>query len=74
MNQQQFELELTELINKHSIENGSNTPDFMLAAYLVSCLNNWNTSIMEREKWYGRVKPTVSAPTTITVPCTCYSF
>ena len=34
--------ELTDIINKHSLENGSDTPDFILAEYLVSCLLLYN--------------------------------
>jgi len=49
-----FERELEALINRHSQENGSNTPDFILAAYLVSCLDAWNRSVQRRESWYGR--------------------
>ena len=49
-----FEKELEELINRHSKENGSDTPDFILAEYLLGCLNNFNTTIKERESWYGR--------------------
>ena len=49
-----FECELSKLLNEHSQENGSNTPDFILAAYLLSCLKAWNASVMWREKWYGR--------------------
>jgi len=33
-----FKQELEHLINKHSMENRSNTPDFILADYLVRCL------------------------------------
>ena len=51
-----FRKELENLINRHSIENGSDTPDFMLATYLVSCLENYNEVIKAREKWYGREK------------------
>ena len=51
-----FRKELENLINKHSLENGSDTPDFMLATYLVSCLENYNEIIKTREKWYGREK------------------
>lgn len=40
--QPSFIEELTELINKHSMENDSNTPDFLLAKYLVNCLENYN--------------------------------
>ena len=33
-----FRSEIEILINKHSIETSSNTPDFILAEYLCSCL------------------------------------
>lgn len=49
-----FEIELAELINHHSIENGSDTPDFLLAQYLAGCLDIWNRHIRARENWYGR--------------------
>ena len=35
----EFEKELAALINKHSLEQRSNTPDFILASYLVESLN-----------------------------------
>jgi hypothetical protein len=50
----EFEQELQHLINKYSLENGSNTPDFLLAQYLTTCLAAWNEAIELREKWYGR--------------------
>ncbi len=49
----QFQRELTALINKHSIENGSNTPDFILAAYLMSCLEDFEDVVKDRDSWYG---------------------
>lgn len=52
----QFEKELTELINKHSEENNSNTPDFILAKYLNNALEIFNTAIVDREQWYCREK------------------
>lgn len=52
----EFEKELEILINKHSKENESDTPDFILAKYLKVCLDNFNIAIKEREKWYGREK------------------
>ena len=48
-----FEKELANLINKYSMESGSNTPDFILAQYLVSCLKQFNETSKLREKWYG---------------------
>jgi hypothetical protein len=49
-----FTKELEILINKFSMENGSNTPDFILSNFLSSCLLNFNETLKEREQWYGR--------------------
>lgn len=46
--QKAFETELTELINKHSLESGSNTADYILAAYLVNCLFAYEATIQDR--------------------------
>jgi hypothetical protein len=46
--------ELTHLINKYSFENGSNTPDFILAQYLTNCLFHWNEAVELRDKWYSQ--------------------
>lgn len=48
-----FEKELQHLINRYSLENGSNTPDFILAKYLVSCLESFNNTVKSRQKWYA---------------------
>ena len=50
----EFLVELQCLINRYSRENGSNTPDFILATYLMGCLENFNKTLQYREKWYGR--------------------
>jgi hypothetical protein len=50
----EFKKELSQLINSYSMENGSDTPDFILAEYLKNCLDNFNNIISKREKWYGR--------------------
>ena len=49
----EFRKELEILINKHSKENGSNTPDFILSEYLVGCLNNFDKTIKQRDEWFG---------------------
>jgi len=49
-----FEEELRAVINRHSKENSSNTPDFILAQYLLGCLNSFDTAVQQRETWYGR--------------------
>ena len=48
-----FREELTNVLNKHSMENGSNTPDFILADYLKRCLAAFDIATQERQKWYG---------------------
>lgn len=50
----EFETELAALINRHSKENASETPDYILAEYLMGCLKAWNFAVASREDWYGR--------------------
>ena len=49
-----FEKELESLINRRSKENGSGTPDFILAKYLVACLQAFDQGVERRNEWYGR--------------------
>lgn len=49
-----FRDELTRLINRYSRENGSDTPDFVLAQFLCVCLLSFDQGVRERERWYGR--------------------
>lgn len=49
-----FISELISLLNRHSKENGSGTPDFILAEYLFGCLAHFNSAVNRREVWYGR--------------------
>lgn len=49
-----FLMELEQLINKHSQENRSNTPDFILAEYLNDCLRYFNIAVNAREMWHDR--------------------
>jgi len=46
--------ELAETINRHCAENGSDTPDFILAEYLTGCLATYDRVLQAREPWYGR--------------------
>ena len=49
-----FKAELEHLINRYSMENGSDTPDFILAAYLARVMAAFDVTLQERERWYGR--------------------
>ncbi len=46
--------EIEQAINKNNAENGSDTPDFILADYLMDCLTAYDKSVNARENWYGR--------------------
>ena len=56
MPKSEFRIELENLINRHSLENNSDTPDFILAKFLISAFDNFNAAVNEREEWYGRQK------------------
>lgn len=47
-----LEKELSALLSKYSVENESDTPDFILAAYLLSCLDTYNLTVKARDKWF----------------------
>jgi hypothetical protein len=46
--------DIENAINRHSAENGSDTPDFILAEYLTDCLAAYDRAVCAREKWHGR--------------------
>lgn len=57
-----LEKAVENVINLHSAENDSNTPDFILAQYLMGCLQAYNTATQQRETWYGRdARPSCTA-------------
>lgn len=45
--------ELSALLNSYSRENESNTPDFILADFMLKCLQAFDEAAAERERWYG---------------------
>lgn len=45
---------LASALNRFSAENGSNTPDFILAEFLLTCLAAWNQASRAREAWFGQ--------------------
>jgi hypothetical protein len=49
-----FEEELEHLLHKHGVDQETDTPDFILAEYLVSCLHAWKTTLEHRETWRTR--------------------
>lgn len=56
-----FEVELAALLNRHSMENGSNTPDFILAGFLRDCLRAFDEAVPWRDRLRSRESSTPSA-------------
>ena len=45
--------DLAAVLNRHSAESASDTPDFILAEYLLGCLDIYNKTVRLREDWHG---------------------
>jgi len=56
---------IREAINCTNADNGSDTPDYILAEYLTDCLAAWDKAITARTKYF--------APTPTGKPCICPS-
>lgn len=48
-----FRKQLERILNIYSIENMSNTPDFILAEYLWDCLTAFDNALEKRNKWFN---------------------
>lgn len=46
--------EIEAALNRCCAEQESNTPDFILAQFLIACLAAWDAGVNAREEWYGR--------------------
>lgn len=47
-----LEDEIRRVLNLYSQENQSDSPDFILATYLTSCLNAFNFAVRRRDEWH----------------------
>lgn len=45
-----FRTELTSLLNRFSIENKSNTADYILSEYIIDCLQAYDKAVLQRDK------------------------
>jgi hypothetical protein len=48
-----FEEDIRSVINRHSAEAPSGTPDFILAGFLNSTLKAFNEALGQRAEWRG---------------------
>lgn len=51
--------QLSALLNAHSVENASDTPDFILSRFMLDCLEAFERAHRDREQFYGRGLPHV---------------
>ena len=49
----EFEKELTHLINRHSIENEVDMPDFLLARMLCAMIESMGPTVKATLDWHG---------------------
>jgi hypothetical protein len=45
--------EIMIVLNQHCAENKSDTPDFILAQFLIGCLKSFDKAVVLRDQWYG---------------------
>jgi hypothetical protein len=53
--------EIETAINRCCAENGSDTPDFILAEFLTDCLAAWDKAVDARERWLDRIRADADA-------------
>ena len=53
MSESKLEKDLAGLINSECRENDSNTPDFLLAEFMMKCLDAFELANNKREVWFG---------------------
>ncbi len=44
---------IEDAINRCNAESGSDTPDWILARFLVGCLAAFDEAVNDRARWYG---------------------
>jgi hypothetical protein len=56
----EFKKDLENLLNKYSIDNDCNTPDFILAEHLVGCIEILKQTNFKNHRWHGNTSLTDS--------------
>ena len=51
---EKFLTELTDLINRHSLDTEAHIPDFIIAEHLLSCYTVLHCTVHVRDIWFGR--------------------
>ena len=53
-NEQKLQKEIETLMNKYNIDTITDTPDFILAEYLMNNLRNYLITKSNVEQWFGK--------------------
>lgn len=53
MKKTELEKKLSDLLNCECRESDSNTPDYILAEFMIGCLDAFELANNKREVWYG---------------------
>lgn len=48
-----FAADLAQLINSNCLENEADVPDFILADYLIDCMDAFHSATRRRQEWFG---------------------
>ena len=51
MDREALQRDLASVLNRYSVENESNTPDFVLARFLMDCLDAFTGAVHGRDVW-----------------------
>ena len=49
---QEIVRDIARVLNKYSLEQESNTPDYILAEYILKSLSDLNRLMRDRDYWY----------------------
>ena len=50
---QEIVRDIARVLNKYSLEQESNTPDYILAEYILKSLSDLNRLMRDRDYWYN---------------------
>jgi len=56
MDDAHFKRDLADTLNRHCAESASDTPDFVLAEYMLDCLRAFDKALAARIDWYAEPK------------------
>lgn len=53
-NMKDLEKDIEVLMNQYNVDTMTDTPDFILASYVMTCLRNYMVTKTDTEAWFGK--------------------